>query len=45
MKPLVQAVLREIGPLLWGVNWRHPGMTKFMPNDADLVDQLESWLP
>jgi 2-pyrone-4,6-dicarboxylate lactonase len=29
----------------WGTNWPHPGLTEFMPNDADLLDQLESWLP
>jgi 2-pyrone-4,6-dicarboxylate lactonase len=46
MKPLVQAVLKERPDrCVWGTNWPHPGMTKFMPNDADLVDQLESWLP
>jgi predicted TIM-barrel fold metal-dependent hydrolase len=46
MKPLVQAVLGERPDrCVWGTNWPHPGMTKFMPNDADLVDQLEGWLP
>jgi predicted TIM-barrel fold metal-dependent hydrolase len=30
---------------VWGTNWPHPGMTRFMPNDADLLDLLESWLP
>jgi len=46
MKPLVQTLLRERPDrCVWGTNWPHPGMTKFMPNDADLVDQLESWLP
>jgi predicted TIM-barrel fold metal-dependent hydrolase len=46
MKPLVQAVLRERADrCVWGTNWPHPGLTAWMPNDADLVDQLEGWLP
>ena len=46
MRPLVQALLRERPErCVWGTNWPHPGMTKFMPNDADLVDQLDGWLP
>ena len=46
MKPLVQALLRERPDrCVWGSNWPHPGLTAWMPNDADLVDQLESWLP
>ena len=46
MKPLVQALLRERADrCVWGTNWPHPGLTARMPNDADLVDQLESWLP
>jgi predicted TIM-barrel fold metal-dependent hydrolase len=46
MKPLVRAVLRErTDRCVWGTNWPHPGLTAWMPNDIDLVDQLESWLP
>jgi 2-pyrone-4,6-dicarboxylate lactonase len=46
MKPLVQLLLRERPDrCVWGTNWPHPGLTAWMPNDADLVDQLESWLP
>lgn len=46
MRPFVQTLLRERPErCVWGTNWPHPGMTKFMPNDADLVDQLDSWLP
>ena len=46
MKPLIQAVLRERADrCVWGTNWPHPGLSAWMPNDADLVDQLESWLP
>lgn len=46
MRPLVRALL-EARPdrCIWGTNWPHPGLTTYMPNDADLVDQLESWLP
>jgi 2-pyrone-4,6-dicarboxylate lactonase len=46
MKPLVQTLLKERPDrCVWGTNWPHPGMTNFMPNDADLVDQLDGWLP
>ena len=46
MKPLVQKVLTERPDrCVWGTNWPHPGLLKDMPNDADLVDQLDSWLP
>jgi predicted TIM-barrel fold metal-dependent hydrolase len=46
MRPFVQILLRERPDrCVWGTNWPHPGLTKFMPNDADLLDQLESWLP
>jgi predicted TIM-barrel fold metal-dependent hydrolase len=46
MRPLVQALLTERPDrCVWGTNWPHPGMTKFMPHDADLVDQLDGWLP
>ena len=46
MQPLVAALL-EARPdrCVWGSNWPHPGLRDFMPNDADLVDQLDSWLP
>jgi predicted TIM-barrel fold metal-dependent hydrolase len=45
MKPLVQAVLRERADrCVWGTNWPHPGLHAWMPNDADLVDQLDSWI-
>lgn len=46
MRPFVQAVLAERPErCVWGTNWPHPGLTRFMPNDADLLDLLESWLP
>jgi predicted TIM-barrel fold metal-dependent hydrolase len=42
----VKTLLRERPDrCVWGSNWPHPGLTDSMPNDADLVDQLESWLP
>ena len=46
MKPLAQLLLRERPDrCVWGTNWPHPGLAADMPNDADLVDQLDSWLP
>jgi 2-pyrone-4,6-dicarboxylate lactonase len=46
MKPPVQMLLKERPDrCVWGSNWPHPGLTKFMPNDVDLVDQLDEWLP
>jgi predicted TIM-barrel fold metal-dependent hydrolase len=46
MRPLVQALLAERPDrCVWGTNWPHPGLHDFMPNDADLLDLLESWLP
>ena len=46
MKPFIEILLRERPErCVWGTNWPHPGMTKFMPNDAELVDQLDGWLP
>lgn len=46
MKPLVQKLLRERADrCVWGTNWPHPGLHEWMPNDADLVDQLDSWIP
>lgn len=46
MRPLAQALLTDRPDrCVWGTNWPHPGLTKFMPNDIDLVDLLESWLP
>jgi 2-pyrone-4,6-dicarboxylate lactonase len=46
MRPFVETVLRERPErCVWGTNWPHPGLTRFMPNDADLLDLLESWIP
>ncbi|MEO8203580.1 MAG: amidohydrolase family protein [Betaproteobacteria bacterium] len=48
MRPLVQALLQaRPDRCVWGTNWPHPGLGAggWMPNDADLVDQLDAWLP
>jgi predicted TIM-barrel fold metal-dependent hydrolase len=46
MRPFVEAVLRDRPDrCVWGTNWPHPGLTQYMPNDTDLLDLLESWLP
>lgn len=46
MKPFAQALVADRPDrCVWGTNWPHPSLTKFMPNDADLVDQLDGWLP
>lgn len=46
MKPLAQKLLKERGDrCVWGSNWPHPGLHDWMPNDADLVDQLDGWIP
>lgn len=41
------AALRHAAPgrLLWGTDWPHVMLKGAMPNDADLVDLLERWLP
>jgi 2-pyrone-4,6-dicarboxylate lactonase len=46
MEILVKTLLRERPDrCVWGTNWPHPGLHDFMPNDTDLVDQLDNWLP
>jgi predicted TIM-barrel fold metal-dependent hydrolase len=46
MRPFVQALLADRPDrCVWGTNWPHPGLTRFMPNDAELLDLLEGWLP
>jgi predicted TIM-barrel fold metal-dependent hydrolase len=46
LQPFVKLLLSERPDrCVWGTNWPHPGMARFMPNDADLFDLLESWLP
>ena len=31
--------------MLWGTDWPHVVVHGFMPNDADLLDQLLAWAP
>ena len=46
MRPFAQALVADRPDrCVWATNWPHPSLTKFMPNDADLVDQLDGWLP
>ena len=46
MRPFAQILLTDFPQqCVWGTNWPHPGIHQGMPNDIDLVDQLESWLP
>jgi 2-pyrone-4,6-dicarboxylate lactonase len=46
MAPFVKKVLSERPDrCVWGSNWPHPGLHAAMPNDAELVDLLDSWLP
>ena len=46
MRPFAIALLTD-HPLqcVWGSNWPHPGIHHDMPNDTDLVDMLDEWLP
>ncbi len=39
--PFAQALI-EAAPerVLWGTDWPHPNISKFMPNDGDLVDLI-----
>jgi predicted TIM-barrel fold metal-dependent hydrolase len=44
--PLVDAlVAANPGRLLWGSDWPHTELHGATPHDADLVDELVSWLP
>ena len=46
MKPFAQTLLTDFpDQCVWGTNWPHPGIHKDMPNDIDLADLLESWIP
>ena len=31
--------------LLWGTDWPHTEMYKVVPDDADLIDSIDAWLP
>jgi len=46
MRPFVEILLKDRADrCVWGTNWPHPGLAASMPNDIDLLDLLESWLP
>jgi len=46
MKPFAQTLLSEFpDQCVWGTNWPHPGIHQDMPNDIDLADMLETWIP
>ena len=46
MKPFAQTLLNEFpDQCVWGTNWPHPGIHQDMPNDIDLADLLETWIP
>ena len=46
MKSFAQTLLRNNpDQCVWGTNWPHPSISSNMPNDIDLVDQLEEWMP
>lgn len=46
MLPLIHTVAQaRPDRLIWGTNWPHPIHLGAMPNDADTVDLLPSWLP
>lgn len=44
--PLAHALI-EAGPdrMLWATDWPHPNKFNPLPNDADLIEQLELWAP
>ncbi|MEY3057778.1 MAG: hypothetical protein RI941_501, partial [Pseudomonadota bacterium] len=31
--------------VVWGTDWPHVMVNGFMPNDADLLDLLNTWVP
>ena len=46
MKPFAQTLLKSNpDQCVWGTNWPHPGIHENMPNDIDLVEVLEQWIP
>ena len=44
--PFAQALI-EAAPdrVLWGTDWPHPNISKYMPNDGDLVDLIPLFMP
>jgi 2-pyrone-4,6-dicarboxylate lactonase len=46
MRALAQTLLAERPDrCVWATNWPHSGFDGTLPDDVDLVDQLDGWLP
>ena len=47
MTPFAQALVRHAPQrIIWGSDWPHVNMNeRLMPNDGDLVDLIEEWIP
>ena len=44
--PFAEALLRaNSNQIVWGSDWPHVMVNGFMPNDADLLDLLSTWVP
>jgi predicted TIM-barrel fold metal-dependent hydrolase len=44
--PFAQAVLEVAADrTLWGTDWPHPNIRRYMPNDGDLVDLIPLFMP
>lgn len=44
--PFAQALIEAAADrILWGTDWPHPNIAKFMPNDGDLVDLIPLYMP
>jgi predicted TIM-barrel fold metal-dependent hydrolase len=44
--PLAQILIEaNPGRMLWATDWPHPNKFGAVPNDADLIEQLERWVP
>lgn len=46
IKPFAETLLaHHVDRCVWGTNWPHPGIHTRMPDDIDLIDLLETWIP
>jgi predicted TIM-barrel fold metal-dependent hydrolase len=44
--PFAQALIEAAAErVIWGTDWPHPNISKFMPNDGDLVDLIPAMIP
>ena len=44
--PFAQALIQAAPDrILWGTDWPHPNVGKYMPNDGDLVDMIPLIMP